>query len=73
MTQDGILERINNIDDPETLAQIMDTASKKLGEMNVMPVMTCPYCEHEWVPRVLTPARCPKCHKTLDYIDDLEG
>lgn len=27
----------------------------------------CPYCEHEWIPRVEDPKECPRCHRRFDY------
>lgn len=30
-----------------------------------LSMMKCPYCEHEWVPRVAKPLKCPRCGKIL--------
>lgn len=27
--------------------------------------MTCPFCQYDWVPRVLSPKECPKCKRYL--------
>lgn len=35
-----------------------------------IPVAKCLQCDHEWVPRIPSPARCAKC-KSLKWNDPL--
>lgn len=32
------------------------------ADMARIPILTCKRCGHEWVPRISSPAVCPKCH-----------
>ena len=29
------------------------------------PMIVCPYCKYDWVPRVNSPKKCPRCQKWL--------
>ena len=34
-----------------------------------LPRLKCPFCGHEWIPRMPEPKKCPRCHNVIWRFD----